>query len=123
MSTAHAKFHISTYLGHADFKYDVEENLFYLNDPSQLNRFLADASKLQSPEKGTQTVLAVQNALEQLKHDRILCGVTNSVCQAQLDPAGPQLQVQDNEIHIQVQDNGIHILGGARQFYHPALTR
>ena len=63
--SAHAMFPMSAYLGHVDFGYDADDKLFYLNDPTQLERFILDSANAQvQPGKGDRTVAEVQADIE-----------------------------------------------------------
>jgi hypothetical protein len=63
--SAHAMFPMSAYLGHVDFGFDMKDQLFYLNDPTQLDRFILDSASVQTISgQGDRTVADVQADME-----------------------------------------------------------
>ena len=58
--SAHAMFPMSACLGHVDFGHDANDKLFYLNDPTQLERFMLDSANVQTKPGNNRTVAEVQ---------------------------------------------------------------
>ena len=58
-------FPMAGYLGHVDFGYDQTDQLFFLNDPTQLDRFIVDSGNVQNEEgNGNRTIADAQAAME-----------------------------------------------------------